>query len=251
MATTSHEMAYLRSIQVRTNEFGKRLFDIVVSAMGLIILSPAFAMVALYIRRTSPGSVFYRGIRAGQYGKDFYILKFRTMRDCPEGENGPRVTAGDDPRVTSGGRWLRATKLNELPQLWNVLKGEMSLVGPRPEDIEVAANWPEQARRRILSVRPGITSPASIFFRNEEQLLQTASVMDKYLNHIVPSKLRLDQIYVDEHTFLGDLDIIFLTAIALLSNWPIWDTRWLAWILMKKKYLRMGREVAEIRVGLD
>jgi lipopolysaccharide/colanic/teichoic acid biosynthesis glycosyltransferase len=251
MATTSQEMANLRSIQVRTGKFGKRLFDIVASALGLIILSPAFAMVALYIKRTSTGPVFYRGLRTGQYGKGFYILKFRTMRDAPEDENGPRVTAGDDPRVTSGGRWLRTTKLNEFPQLWNVLKGEMSLVGPRPEDVEVVANWPEQARRSILSVRPGITSPASIFFRDEEQLLQTASVMDKYLNHIVPSKLRLDQIYVDEHTFLGDLDIIFLTAIALLPNWPIWHTRWFAWILMRNKYVWLGREVANIRAVLD
>ena len=94
----------------------------------------------------------------------------------------------------------------------------MSLVGPRPEDVEVAAAWPEQARRKILSVRPGITSRASIYFRDEEQILQTASVMDKYLYNIVPSKLCLDQIYVDEHTFLEDLKIIFLTAIALLPN---------------------------------
>ena len=203
---------------MRTGEFGKRLFDMLVSAMGLIILSPVFAAIALYIKRTCPGPVFYHGARVGLRGKKFKILKFSTMIDCPESEDGPRITAKDDPRITPVGRWLRDTKFNEIPQLWNVLKGEMSLVGPRPEDPEIAATWTENQRQSILSIRPGITSPASIFYRDEERLLETESVMEKYLSSIVPSKLRLDQIYANDHTFLGDLDIIFLTAIALLPG---------------------------------
>ncbi|MGB8214184.1 MAG: sugar transferase [Anaerolineales bacterium] len=217
MATISNEAASIKSVQIRTGEFGKRLFDIIVSALGLIILSPVFAAIALYIKRTSHTRVFYGGARVGLRGKPFTILKFTTMTDRA-GEDGPRVTAKDDPRITPGGRWLRDTKLNEIPQLWNVLKGEMSLVGPRPEDPDVAATWTENERQTILSIRPGITSPASIFFRDEERLLETDSVMEKYLSSIVPSKLRLDQIYARDHTFLGDLDIIFLTAIALLPG---------------------------------
>ena len=218
MATINQEVTSARSIKVLTGEFGKRLFDIFVSVMGLIILSPVFVLVAIYIKRTFSGSVFYRGPRVGLRGKNFGILKFSTMIDCPDSEDGPRITAKDDPRITSVGRWLRDTKINEIPQLWNVLKGEMSLVGPRPEDPVFSAAWTENERQNILSIRPGITSPASIFFRDEERLLETESVMEKYLTSIVPSKLRLDQIYAKDHNFLGDLDIIFLTAIALFPG---------------------------------
>jgi len=216
VASIDHEMKPNGNIRFRTGEFGKRLCDIAVSAIGLIILSPVFAIIAFYIKRICTDSVFYRGPRVGLHGKNFKILKFTTMIDCPDSEDGPRITAINDPRITPVGRWLRDTKLNEVPQLWNVLKGEMSLVGPRPEDPEIVATWSENERQTILSIRPGITSPASIFFRDEEKLLETESVMEKYLNSIVPSKLRLDQIYARDHTFLGDLDIIFLTAIALL-----------------------------------
>jgi len=196
----------------------KRMGDVLTSLAGLILLSPVLVAVALHIKRTSPGPVFYRGPRMGRFGKKFLILKFRTMQDCPEGEDGPRVTAADDPRVTPDGHWLRDTKLNELPQLWNVLKGEMSLVGPRPEDPEVVATWPDAARQEILSIRPGITSPASIVFRDEERMLKADSVMRNYLSTIVPSKIRLDEIYVRDHSLLGDLDVIFMTAIALIPS---------------------------------
>lgn len=211
-------MAMPRAERNRLRGVAKRLGDVVASLAGLILLSPVLVAVALHVKRTSPGPVFYRGPRAGRFGRNFLILKFRTMRDCPEGEDGPRVTAEDDPRVTADGRWLRDTKLNELPQLWNVLKGEMSLVGPRPEDPEVVATWPEAVRREILSIRPGITSPASIVFRDEERMLKADSVMQKYLSTIVPSKLRLDQIYVRDHSLLGDLDVIFMTALALIPG---------------------------------
>jgi hypothetical protein len=140
------------------------------------------------------------------------------MHERPESYSGPPVTAGDDARITSLGRWLRDTKFNELPQLWNVLKGEMSLVGPRPEDPKIVAQWPEDIYNELLAVRPGITSPASVVYRNEETLLQSKSVMDDYLQIILPSKLRLDCLYVRNRTILTDLDVIFLTLVALLPQ---------------------------------
>jgi lipopolysaccharide/colanic/teichoic acid biosynthesis glycosyltransferase len=194
----------------------KRNFDITASALGLSILSPLFLIIAGMIKSESPGPVFYRGPRLGRDGKPFRILKFRTMYEKTESYEGPRVTAHDDSRITPFGKWLRATKLNELPQLLNVLKGEMSMVGPRPEDVQIAGTWPATMRTEILSVRPGITSPASIIYRDEEKMLQSASVMDDYLKDILPDKLRLDQLYVRNRNFLSDLDIIFMTFLALL-----------------------------------
>ena len=198
------------------NRFLKRALDIVAAFWGLVLLSPLFLLIAFWIRRESPGPVFYRGPRMGRDGKPFGILKFRTMHDHPASYQGPRVTAEDDGRVTPVGRWLRDTKLNELPQLWNVLVGEMSLVGPRPEDPEIARTWPRGVYQEILSMRPGITSPASVVYRDEEKLLKGASVMDDYLKIVMPDKLRLDQLYVRNHRFLSDLDIIFWTLLALL-----------------------------------
>lgn len=196
----------------------KRLLDVLASALGLLLLSPLFAILAIALKREEPGSIFYRGPRAGRGGREFGILKFRTMYERPESYAGPRITAQDDERITPVGKWLRDTKLNELPQLWNVLIGEMSLVGPRPEDPEIVKTWPEDARREILSVRPGITSPATVLYRNEEKLLSADNVMDVYLRDILPDKLRLDRLYVRHHSFLSDLDILFWTAIALLPN---------------------------------
>jgi len=202
----------------------KRAFDFCVSLLGLLLLAPLFALLATLIRRESSGPVFYRGLRAGKGGRHFRMLKFRSMYECPQSYQGPPVTAEDDPRVTPLGRWLRLTKLNELPQLWNVLRGEMSLVGPRPEDPEIVSKWPEDLRCEILSVRPGITSPASVLYRQEEKLLNPGnrdnggSVMDDYLAGIMPDKLRLDRLYVHNHSFLCDLDLVFLTLIALLPR---------------------------------
>jgi hypothetical protein len=138
------------------------------------------------------------------------------MEERPESYQGPRVTAQDDPRVTRVGRWLRDTKLNELPQLWNVLKGEMSLVGPRPEDPDLGEAWPPEVRQEVLSVRPGVTSPASVLYRNEESLLAGGKLMDTYLGAILPSKLRLDQLYVRNRSFLLDLDVMLWTLLVLL-----------------------------------
>jgi len=196
----------------------KRIFDLLVSALGLLILFPFFAFIASRIQRESPGPVFYRGPRLGRGAKVFNILKFRTMYECPESYNGSRITAKDDARITPCGRWLRGSKLNELPQLWNVLRGQMSLAGPRPEDPEVASHVPEAVRREICSIRPGITSPASVLYRHEEKMLNSGNVMDEYLRNIMPDKLRLDLLYVRTHGFISDLDIFFLTLISLFPS---------------------------------
>jgi len=194
----------------------KRLVDIIAALLGLLILSPIFVFLVLLIKRDTPGPVFFKGKRAGLNGKPFNIIKFRTMHERPESYQGPRITGNGDPRITPTGQWIRDTKLNELPQLFNVLKGEMSLVGPRPEDIDITATWPEDARQVILSVRPGITSPASILYRDEENQLNSGRVMEEYLGDILPDKLRLDQLYVAHHSFLSDLDIILRTFVTFI-----------------------------------
>ena len=191
----------------------KRLVDIIAALLGLLFLSPLFVFLILLIKRDTPGPIFFRGKRAGLNGKPFDIIKFRTMYERPESYQGPSVTGNGDSRITPIGQWLRDTKLNELPQLLNVLKGEMSLVGPRPEDIDIAATWPEDARKAILSVRPGITSPAAVLYRNEESQLSSGRVMDDYLGNILPDKLRLDQLYIAHHSFFSDLDVIFWTLV--------------------------------------
>ncbi len=207
-----------RQRMIVLDEFLRRLVDIVLSLFGLIVLSPLFVFTAIAIRRSSPGPVFYWGPRAGKNGKVFKILKFRTMYERKESYDGPKVTAENDPRVTPLGRLLRQTKINELPQLWNVLRGDMSMVGPRPEDPDIIAEWPEEVRNEVLSARPGITSPASVVYRNEEDLLQSSSLMDTYLWDILPTKLRLDQLYVRNRSVLTDLDVIFWTAVALIPR---------------------------------
>lgn len=200
------------------NGFFKRVFDLLGALLGLILLSPFFLLIAIWIKRESPGPVFYRGSRLGKDGKPFGILKFRTMYERPASYTGPRLTAHGDNRITPLGHWLRETKINELPQLWNVLVGEMSVVGPRPEDLEIAASWSAEARREILSMRPGITSPASVLYRDEEKMLKGDKAMDDYLKVVMPDKLRLDQLYVRNHRFLSDLDIVFWTLLVLLPQ---------------------------------
>lgn len=202
----------------RLNDVLKRWLDVAVSLIALVVLAPVGAIIGISIKRDSPGPVFYRGPRLGKGGKLFHIFKFRTMYESSASYDGPRVTAQDDPRVTPLGRWLRETKLNELPQFWNILRGEMSLVGPRPEDPQLGKDWPAQARQEVLSVRPGITSPASVLYRNEETLLNNAQVVESYLGAILPSKLRLDQLYVRNRSFLLDLDVLFWTFLVLLPK---------------------------------
>ena len=200
------------------SRFIKRLFDIIFSVLGLIIFFPLLFGIAIAIRKDSPGQIIYSGRRMGRDGRPFNIYKFRTMRVEPDDAPGAPITSCDDPRVTQVGRFLRNTKLNELPQLWNVLIGDMSFVGPRPEDYDIAMKWDENVKEEILSVRPGITSPASILYRDEEKLLKGDGFLDDYLVKILPDKLRLDQLYVRNHNVLTDVDIMAMTAIALLPS---------------------------------
>lgn len=198
--------------------FFKRLLDILASLIGLIFLAPLFALVGYLLKRDSPGPVYFRCVRMGRNEQPFLMLKFRTMYDDPKSFQGPRVTAAGDDRITPFGKWLRDTKINELPQLWNVLLGDMSLVGPRPEDVKIAQDWPDELRHEILSVRPGVTSPASILYHNEEKLLSKVNVMEDYLKKILPDKMRLDRLYVHNRTFSSDLDILFWTLVTILPS---------------------------------
>jgi lipopolysaccharide/colanic/teichoic acid biosynthesis glycosyltransferase len=200
------------------NALVKRLFDIVICVVGLILVSPLFALIAMAIKRDTPGPVFYQGKRVGRGGKVFRIFKFRTMYETSASYAGPHVTARDDSRITPLGRWLRDTKINELPQLLNVIRGDMSLVGPRPEDPELAKFWSNEVRDVLLSVRPGITSPASVQYRNEEFLLSSETLLDTYTEDLGPDKMRLDQIYVRNKSLLLDLDTILWTFLLLLPR---------------------------------
>lgn len=206
------------SFGIWVSNFVKRLMDIVVAALGLLLLAPFFLVLAVLIKRDSPGPAFYWGPRMGRGGRVFQILKFRTMREEPASYTGPCITGHNDRRITPLGGWLRDTKINELPQLWNVLVGEMSLVGPRPEDPQIARAWPKSLRDEILSVRPGITSPASVLYRDEEKRLNPDRLMDDYLENILPDKLRLDQLYVRHHNLFTDLDTLFWTFVILIPR---------------------------------
>lgn len=194
----------------------KRLFDILASALGLLVLSPLFVVVALCIKLGSHGPVFYRQTRVGRYNKDFRIYKFRSMR--VGADKGSLVTIGGrDPRVTRSGYYIRKYKIDELPQLINVLVGDMSLVGPRPEVRHYVNYWtPEQMH--VLDVRPGITDPASIKFRNESELLSTAADPESYyINVIMQDKIRLYLEYVKNASFWYDMKLIFKTIWVIIK----------------------------------
>lgn len=188
----------------------KRIFDIIASGFGLIVLSPLFLILAIWIKLDSQGPVFYRQVRVGRFNKDFRIFKFRSMR--VGADKGSLVTIGGrDPRVTRSGYWIRKFKLDELPQLINVFVGDMSLVGPRPEVRHYVDYWtPEQML--VLDVRPGITDPASIKFRNENELMEQAEDPEKYyIEVIMQEKIKLYLEYVENHSFWGDIGLIFKT----------------------------------------
>lgn len=196
---------------------GKRCFDTGLAFFALILLLPLFLITAIAIKLSSRGPVFFRQMRVGRYGRPFNILKFRTMR--PSGEaRGSLLTAAGDPRVTTVGQWLRKTKIDELPQLMNVIYGDMSLVGPRPEVPEYAASYTER-QRQILSAKPGITGPAANTYIDEEQLL--ANQPDKeafYLNTVLPAKLEYDIAYCERVQFRTDLFIIWQTTAKVCSK---------------------------------
>jgi lipopolysaccharide/colanic/teichoic acid biosynthesis glycosyltransferase len=193
----------------------KRAIDIAASAVGLIVLSPLLALIAAAIWLESGRPICFAQERVGRGFRPFRLLKFRTMRnEIP----GPRITAANDPRITRLGRLLRRTKLDELPQLWNVLRGEMSLVGPRPELPEYVERFRDRYRT-ILTVRPGITDLASVRFRNEEELLaQAADPLGEYVSSVLPVKLDLAEEYVRKQSLKLDLAILLKTFWALLRG---------------------------------
>jgi lipopolysaccharide/colanic/teichoic acid biosynthesis glycosyltransferase len=195
----------------------KRLLDSAVAGVGLVLLAPLLLVLALVIRLGSPGPVFYRGERVGLGGITFRILKFRTMVVEAE-KSGGSSTPEDDPRITRVGHMLRRWKLDEAPQLINVVRGEMSLVGPRPQ-VRWAVDLYTPEERRLLSVRPGITDWASVRFRNEAEILRGSDDPDRlYLEKIAPEKIRLGLWYVDNQTFLEDLRIIFATLRCVITR---------------------------------
>ncbi len=194
----------------------KRFLDLVVSGAGLVMMSPVLLAAAIAIKLESPGPAFYSGRRVGKDGRPFQIVKLRTMRPGAD-RQGPAVTAGDDPRITAVGRLLRRTKIDELPQLLNVLKGEMSLVGPRPEHPDYVERYtPEQ--RRVLSVRPGITGPTALAFVDEEELLRGTDAQAVYLDQVMPQKLAVDLEYVDKASLAGDIRLLGRTVLVLLRR---------------------------------
>lgn len=195
----------------------KRLFDITASGLGLLVLSPLFLIVAIWIKLDSKGPVFYRQVRVGRGNKDFRLYKFRSMRVGSD-KKGLITVGGHDPRVTRSGYFIRKYKLDELPQLINVFIGDMSLVGPRPEVRKYVDMYtPEQLH--VLDVRPGITDMASIRYRNENELLEQAADPEQYYRDVVmQDKLRINLEYVADHSFFKDIRIIFQTFRAVISE---------------------------------
>lgn len=195
----------------------KRIFDILVSGIGLICLSPLLLIVAIWIKLDSPGPVFYRQVRVGRYNKDFRIFKFRSMRIGSD--KGSLVTIGGrDPRITRSGYFIRKFKIDELPQLINVFIGDMSLVGPRPEVRHYVNYWTPQ-QMHVLDVRPGITDPASIKYRNENELLAQAEDPEKYyIEVIMQEKIKLYLDYAENSRFWYDIKLIFQTFWVIITE---------------------------------
>lgn len=194
----------------------KRVFDIVASGLGLVVLSPLFAVLAVWIKCDSKGPVFYRQVRVGRGNKDFRIYKFRSMRQGAD-KKGLITVGGRDPRVTRSGYYIRKYKLDEFPQLINVFVGDMSLVGPRPEVRKYVDMYtPEQMR--VLDVRPGITSLASLRYRNENELLAQADDPDRcYVEKVMPDKIAIDLEYVANAGLWTDIKLIFATIAAIVK----------------------------------
>ncbi|HZQ06091.1 MAG TPA: sugar transferase [Anaerolineae bacterium] len=193
-----------------------RVVDVASAGLGLVVLSPLLAIVGLLIKLDSPGPVLHRSVRIGKYGTPFRIYKFRTMV-ADAAQRGAGITSRDDPRITRIGKILRRTKMDELPQLINVLRGEMSLVGPRPEDPRYIQYY-TPAQRAVLDVLPGITSAASLAFRHEEQMLSGADWEQTYIDSVLPQKLDIELAYLRRRTFWSDLGIMAQTARAVLNG---------------------------------
>jgi lipopolysaccharide/colanic/teichoic acid biosynthesis glycosyltransferase len=196
----------------------KRLFDLVVAAIALLLLAPLLAALALWVRLDSPGPVFFRQQRVGRHGVPFRIHKFRSMvADAPA--RGLPLTVGADPRITRAGAFLRRTRLDELPQLIDVLQGTMSLVGPRPEVPKYVAHYPADLRERVLAVRPGITDPSSLAYIDEAALLAAAADPEReYIEVVLPAKLRAAAAYAERASLLTDLRVLLRTLGVLLTG---------------------------------
>lgn len=188
----------------------KRVFDLIVANLALIVLAPILFVIAVWIKVNSPGPVLFSQIRVGRYGREFVLWKFRTMYVASDKEGRP-ITCADDDRITGVGQYLRKWKLDELPQLWNIVIGDMSIVGPRPEVKKYVALYPSGSRERILSVRPGLTDFAAIQFRNESLLLCGPDPEMVYREEILPQKIALYERYIDQQSILTDLHIIAST----------------------------------------
>lgn len=194
---------------------GKRTLDVVLATTALVMTSPLLALSAVAVKLDSRGPAIYRGVRVGRNAREFHIFKLRTMKVDAD-RVGPPITVADDGRITCVGRVLRRTKLDELPQLWNVVVGDMSLVGPRPEHPDFVRQYtPEQME--VLSVRPGVTGPAAMQFADEGQLLK-GDAQSAYLTVVMPQKLRLDLDYVRDHSVAGDLRILLRTGLFVIRR---------------------------------
>lgn len=196
----------------------KRLLDISVSLAGLLVLSPFLLLTMAAIRLDSRGPIFFRQVRVGRDGVNFRIHKLRTMKTTqPPGS--PEITVGRDPRITRVGSVLRKYKIDEAVQLIDVLAGDMSLVGPRPEVPNFVKHYPDHLRAKVLSVRPGITDTSSLKFFNESQLLENSRNPEKeYIENIIPEKLRMYCEYIDNQSFRGDLAILLATLRRVISK---------------------------------
>jgi len=210
--TRSQEILYSR---MDLGLIFKRIFDVVVSFVGLIVFLPLMIILAVVVKFTSPGPIFFGSERVGIGGQIFRMIKFRSMVVNAD-KIGSLVTAGNDPRITPIGKYLRDYKWDELPSLWNVLKGDMSFVGPRPENPRSVASYTEN-QRRILTVKPGITSLATIKYRYEEEILSEADDLDEAYFRIMQDKLKIDLEYLENRSFTKDIRIIFQTLVEIVK----------------------------------
>ena len=196
----------------------KRAFDLLCASVGLLVLSPLFLVIAIWIKCDSRGSVFFRQIRVGIKETPFKIIKFRSMKTDAE-KSDVQVTTLDDNRITRCGRWIRKFKIDELPQLINVLRGEMSLVGPRPEVPKYLRYYSENNRKIALSVKPGITDISSLKYRNENDLLMSSNDPEKmYIENVLPEKIKYVVEYVHKQSFMLDLQLIIKTVLFILFD---------------------------------
>ncbi|HET9644899.1 MAG TPA: sugar transferase [Burkholderiaceae bacterium] len=197
---------------------GKRMMDLCLAALGLALFAPLILILALAIKLDSTGPVFFRQERVGRHGRVFRIHKFRTMRHEPT-KDARQITIGADPRITRVGAWIRKRRLDEIPQLIDVIKGDMSIVGPRPEVPRYVAHYPQAVREKVLALRPGITDPASLAFRHEAELLAAAADPEReYVEVIMPQKLRHAIAYAEQASVWTDLKLIGRTLKVLASG---------------------------------